>query len=289
MYAHQLTSRRSRGFTIIEVLVVVGITAILIGLVLPSLASARKVGRSLVSQSNLRQWGVGNANFAAINNDLLPWEGFKGAPEMHLNFAEPTWWANAVPPFVGGKPYRQMSEEATAAGRTVPVAGGAENSESIFIDPSAAIPENVPHIGGLPGAPKQFFFCYVPNLQLNATLETEAAGIDAKPRMRLGSINNAAATILMLEMRTVKTELRADDPFYNFTLVRARSDWKRLAARHRGGGHVLLADGHVQRVDFNYATTNRLGTRDPNEPNADWNHPDLIWNPRGPAVEGPGS
>jgi hypothetical protein len=62
-----------------------------------------------------------------------------------------------------------------------------------------------------------------------------------------------------------------------------------LAVRtdYEGGGHVVLADGHVLRVDFNYATTNRFGTRDPNEPNADWNHPDLIWNPRGPAVEGP--
>jgi prepilin-type processing-associated H-X9-DG protein len=287
MHAQQSCSRRA--FTIIEVLTIVGITGLLIGILMPALASSRTISRAIVSQSNLRQWGVGTANFAAVNRDLLPWEGFKGAPEMHLNFAEPSWWANAVPPFVGQKPYRELSALATAAQRSVPMPG--DDSGSIFVDPSARQPEGAPHIGGLSGDPKQFFFCYVPNLQLNATTEIEAtdSGHTDPVRMRLASLTNPSATILMLEMRTVKSELRADDPFYNFTLVRARSDWKRLAARHRDGGHVLFADGHVHRVDFKYATTNSAGTRNPDEPEADWNKPDLVWNPRGPAVEGPGS
>ena len=287
MYAQSPFARRA--FTIIEVLTVVGIAGLLIGILMPAFASTRATSRALVSQSNMRQWGTGTTNYAAVNKDLLPWEGFKTAGEMHLNFAEPSWWANAVPPFVGQEPYWQISAKATAAQRSVPIPG--DDSGSIFVDPSAKAPEVAPHIGGIAGDPKQFFFCYVVNLQLNATTETEAvdAGHDPRVRMRLGSIKNGPATILMLEMRTVKSELRADDPFYNFTLVRARSDWKRLAARHKGGGHVLFADGHVHRVDFNYATTNSAGTRNPDEPDVDWNKPDLVWNPRGPAVEGPGS
>jgi hypothetical protein len=50
-----------------------------------------------------------------------------------------------------------------------------------------------------------------------------------------------------------------------------------------------MADGHVRHVDFRYATTNSAGTRNPEEPGADWNKPDLIWNPRDKALEGPGS
>jgi prepilin-type processing-associated H-X9-DG protein len=267
-------------------MVVIAVIGVLLGLILPALANMTASSRALVSQSNLRQWGIGTSNFSALNKDVLPWEGYKGAPEMHLNFAQPSWWANAVPPFVGQKPYREISEQATASGATVPMP---PDDKSIFVDPGAKSPGEQAHIGGAAGDPKQFFFCYVPNLQLNNTLEAESLGIDAFPKLKLAAISNHSATILMLEMRTVKSELPADDPFYNFTLVRARSDWKRLAARHKNGGHVLLADGHVKLVDFAKATTNRLGTRNPDEPGADWNQANLIWNPRGPAVEGPGN
>ena len=107
--------------------------------------------------------------------------------------------------------------------------------------------------------------------------------------MKLATIRNHAMTILMLEMRSVKSELRTDDPFHGYSLVRARSDWKRFAARHRDGGHLLMSDGHVKYMKFIDVTTNGMGTRNPDEPGADWNKRGLIWNPRGPALEGPGS
>ncbi len=274
------------AFTIVELLVVVAIIGLLLGLLAPALRGVLKSNRALVSRSNLRQWGVGTFNHASVNLNRLPWEGYKGAAEMHLNFAEPTWWANAVPPFVGQRPYRELAEQSLAGGPPLPLPD--DDGGSIFVDPAAHSPREAPHIGGLPDDPKPFFFCYVPNLQLNNQVEAESQHIDAHPRMKLSSISRASATILMLEMRTVPWELRADDPFFHFGLVRARSDWKRLAARHGGGGHVLMADGHIEHADFVYATTNSAGTRDPQEPDADWNKPDLIWNPRNRAVEGPG-
>ncbi len=276
--------RRQRGFTIVEVLVVVSIIALLVGLLLPALSSVRKTSRATVSLSNLRQWGVGTMNFCTISQDLLPWEGFKDAAQMPQNFADKDWWANAIPPFVGQRPYRDLAEATIGTSQTVPIP---PDEGSIFIDPGALVPPTAPYIGGAGANAKPFFFCYVPNSQLNNTYQNNAnwGSNDVKARMKLTQIKDAEHTILMLEMRTVKIELKADDPHYNRDLARHRADWKRFAARHFDGGHMLFADGHAQWISNLYATTNKQNTRNPSEANGDWNHSDLVWDPMGPATD----
>lgn len=69
------TDRPRRGFTLVELLIVVGIIAVLISLLLPSLHRAREGARQAVCMSNLRQLGVGMYSYASENEHYFPFRG----------------------------------------------------------------------------------------------------------------------------------------------------------------------------------------------------------------------
>ncbi len=70
---------KNSGFTLVELLVVIGIIAVLISLLLPALGKARRVAQSTACASNLRQLLLATRLYANDNRDLLPtWEDFAG-------------------------------------------------------------------------------------------------------------------------------------------------------------------------------------------------------------------
>jgi prepilin-type N-terminal cleavage/methylation domain-containing protein len=72
MPARASSHRPFRAFTLIELLVVVAVIALLIGLLLPALASARRHGRLNVCLSNVRQQQTLVNQYAADYRDNLP-------------------------------------------------------------------------------------------------------------------------------------------------------------------------------------------------------------------------
>lgn len=60
-----------RGFTLIDVLVSLGVIALIMSLLLPSMATVTEAGRRIVCQSNLRQLGTGVLQYAEDNMGLL--------------------------------------------------------------------------------------------------------------------------------------------------------------------------------------------------------------------------
>ncbi len=60
-----------RAFTLIELLVVIAIVALLMAILLPALASARRAGRAVVCQSNMRQEVLAYHQYAFDSKDVL--------------------------------------------------------------------------------------------------------------------------------------------------------------------------------------------------------------------------
>ncbi|MFO7821132.1 MAG: type II secretion system protein, partial [Lentisphaeria bacterium] len=61
-----------RAFTLVELLIVVAIVAILVGMVLPTLAKAGALAKMVHCQGRLKQWGVLFEIYAADSGGVYP-------------------------------------------------------------------------------------------------------------------------------------------------------------------------------------------------------------------------
>ncbi|MEM4247043.1 MAG: type II secretion system protein [Candidatus Woesearchaeota archaeon] len=128
---------RRRAFTLVELLVVIGIIAVLIGILLPTLGKARESGRRTVCMNNVRQIGIGFLMYAEANKGALPKDGEDGdaANEPVAAWNDPSLWINAVCQRVFNKSYADFQDAHLSGGVKLPQAP----DNHILVCPCAAV------------------------------------------------------------------------------------------------------------------------------------------------------
>jgi prepilin-type N-terminal cleavage/methylation domain-containing protein/prepilin-type processing-associated H-X9-DG protein len=79
-HRHRGTSPTARAFTLVELLVVLAIIAVLISLLMPALASARKAAVNLQCQTSLKQVVLAAIAYAESNRSVAPIPYYDSAP-----------------------------------------------------------------------------------------------------------------------------------------------------------------------------------------------------------------
>ncbi len=188
-----------RGFTIVEILVTIGIIGILMSLVLPALNTARKSARLTVSQNNMRQISVGLSLFSIQQKDEI----ISPNTEKVFNaggsygIVKCRAWVHAkdgetvevVTEPGGGRTYGIESRESLRQGFAWPFIGGGSDDGGIYRSPLD--PTDRVRSYSLNGA-----IGHVPDLGFMWLLED--LGIQTAPARSLGHVRNPDKTLYVI-------------------------------------------------------------------------------------------
>ena len=158
-----MSSRRTKGFTLVELLVVIGIIALLISILLPALSKARESANRTKCLSNIRQITMGFYSYCQSNKGSFP---FVASGSF---FEDWIWWndtGNVKDAFSGtaiasyaGTPYNNVAD-----GGIAPYLNFSKNPQ-VMLCPSDPDPKTT-HTRWLAG--KHYPFSYALNNLMNS-------------------------------------------------------------------------------------------------------------------------
>jgi prepilin-type processing-associated H-X9-DG protein len=166
-------SRQSklRALTLLEVLVVVGVIALLASFFLPALAKARQSVHGVVCVGNLRQWVQGTHVYANDNEDLLPQDGAPNPGHSSTNVG----WYIELPLVMGLPRYHDMPWRTN---------GGVDPGRTIWLCPSNRRRSNGNNL---------FHYCLNENVN----------GIGSGNRVRLSSLPHPESLVWLFDSKNL--------------------------------------------------------------------------------------
>ena len=87
--------QKRRGFTLVELLVVIGIIALLISILLPALSKARKQANTVKCLANMKQFGNAYVQYANDWKGVMPYSGWGDTPGGGNGAKWPDWLYDA--------------------------------------------------------------------------------------------------------------------------------------------------------------------------------------------------
>jgi prepilin-type N-terminal cleavage/methylation domain-containing protein/prepilin-type processing-associated H-X9-DG protein len=179
---------RRKAFTLVELLVVIGIIAVLIGILLPALGRARAQARLVGCQANLRSIGQAIAIYCVQSKGTLPYGWYDGdasPPDSSKAIKWPALLLSTLNP----------KYDPTFNGSKASGADTAKMREMFFC------PE-VPNTGALNSSGNSHYLCHprlMPYVGLGAS-EQEKPGPAHRPLcVKVGSVKRAAEIVLVFD------------------------------------------------------------------------------------------
>jgi prepilin-type N-terminal cleavage/methylation domain-containing protein/prepilin-type processing-associated H-X9-DG protein len=231
-------ARERAGFTLVEILVVIGVIAILVGLLLPAFSKARAQSNELQCAAILRQWGEAFHIYAAQYNGVIPHSGDETRnPFFYQNQNDPSdpqnesCYINVLPPLMGRPAWTSFPN-------------GQKPTADIWQCPLAQILSDnqydyQPSVVG--------YHSYAMNEYLDNTPPTYPYFLN------LAKAKSSSVTLLMLEITLNPSQCDGQNPISVKCTISYYPDEspESLGDRHphqKGqlGGNLLMLDGHVE-------------------------------------------
>ncbi len=145
--------RPHKAFTLIELLVVISIIALLVGILLPALSSARKVAKELTCLSNVRQFGLAMFSAEVDYGKFLPVDARPngaGNGALDPNYQKAIWYENLTSMGYIGDPLGDFSSWICPVVRDTERLGGFGSTSLSDDNPGLSYGYNG-HLGGFIG------------------------------------------------------------------------------------------------------------------------------------------
>ena len=242
-----------KGFTLVELMVVIAVILVIVTLLLPVLNGARLKAQQVDCVSRQKQWAMAFRMYVDDHDGLIPRESYELFGDVRdlnnwiqvrgLRLTDTTTdsddvWYNALPDYVG------VPRAATYA----PPQRHAEfyESASLFQCPSARFP---------PETLKANYRFALFSIAMNSQL-IEFPG----PTIRFDRVRDESRTVLFLD-NMLRDEEKVHVNQENGSLGQPAAYATRFGGRHNGGGNLAFADGHVR-----WFSGNRVVETDPHNP-----------------------